>query len=24
LAMGGDELARFIWQHRKHINRLAR
>jgi hypothetical protein len=24
LALGGDELARFIWQHRKHINRLAR
>jgi hypothetical protein len=24
LAMGGDELARFVWQHRKHINRLAR
>jgi hypothetical protein len=24
LAMGGDELARFVWQGRKHINRLAR
>jgi hypothetical protein len=24
LAVGGGELARFIWQHRKYINRLAR
>lgn len=24
LAMGGDELARFVWQHRKYINRLRR